>query len=134
MQYTKENIIQCDNGTFELSLYPIGEPTETTLNRAIDRLKVAFPYQNSQFFELLKERVIFHKFSDERLRDAIDNIIDNYTYKTLTIANIISYNKTIPLYTMRQKVAIVNSYTMERRQPPQFEVVTIDNTAYYKQI
>ena len=134
MQYTKENIIQSDNGTLELSLYPIGEPTETTLNRAIDRLKVAFPYQNSQFFELLKERVIFHKFSDERLRDAIDNIIDNYTYKTLTIANIISYNKTIPLYTMRQKVSIVNSYTMERRQPPQFEVVTIDNTAYYKQI
>lgn len=134
MQFTKENIIQGDNGTLELSLYPIGKPTETTLNRAIDRLKVAFPYQNSQFFELLKERVIFHKFSDERLRDAIDNIIDNYTYKTLTIANIISYNKTKPLYTMRQKVAIVNSYTMERRQPPQFEVVTIDNTAYYTQI
>lgn len=131
MQYSKDNIIIGDNGKIELSLYVAGLPSEAVLNKAIERLKVAFPYQNIQFFDLLRERVVVHKFSDERLRDAIDDVIDNYNYKTLTIANIIGYNKTIPIYTLKQKVAIVNSYTMEKRNPPDFETLTIDNVIYY---
>lgn len=132
MQYSKDNIIIRDNGKIELSLYVAGRPSESVLNKAIERLKVAFPYQNIQFFDLLRERVVVHKFCDERLRDAIDDVIDNYNYKTLTIANIIGYNKTIPIYTLKQKVNIVNSFSMERRQPPEFETITIEGVIYYK--
>lgn len=53
------------------------------------RLKRAFPNQDQGFFDLLMERILFHEFTPQELTKAVDNIIDTFEYKHLTIASII---------------------------------------------
>ena len=75
-----------------------GELTGKALIEQISRLKKAFPSLPINFYDVLIERVKTNKFIDERLKDAVDNLIDTCIYPVPTIANLISYDKKIQLY------------------------------------
>ncbi|MCM1216560.1 MAG: hypothetical protein NC548_18810 [Lachnospiraceae bacterium] len=51
---------------------------------------MAFPQMSADFFNLLAERIAKTGMTSKRLEYAINRIIDNFTYKQLTIADILS--------------------------------------------
>jgi len=59
----------------------------------------AFGEKSGDFWTLMATRILANNFTEERLKDAIHNAID--TCRTLTIADIIQYDKRVKLYTGR---------------------------------
>lgn len=74
---------------------------------SLNRLRTAFPKMGDGFFSLLAERARANGFTDERLRDAVNHVLDNMRYKELTVADIISYDRTAPLYTYHEVCSLV---------------------------
>ena len=66
------------------------------------KLKKAFPNLPEGFYDILLERVKETGFTDKRLKDAIDTLIDNFIYPTPAIANIIGFDKRVKLYTYQE--------------------------------
>lgn len=84
----------------ELSVFSgeLAKPKEIAI--AVKRLQVAFPDMSADFFNLLAEMIVKDKFTAERLKYAIDNVICNFKYKKLNIADIVSQDVKVKLYTM----------------------------------
>lgn len=74
---------------------------------SIARLKVAFPKMQKEFFDMLAERAIANRFTNERLKDAVNFTIDNFQYKELNISDIITYDKKVKLYTYDEVIRMV---------------------------
>jgi len=81
--------------------------TERTLAIYLKKLREAFPRQTDTFFDILTERIIANGFSDQRLADAVNNVIDNFRYKELSVADIIQHDKRVKLYTYSEAAAMV---------------------------
>lgn len=96
------------NGTSEISLYS-GPLEPNIVLQSMNRLKAAFPKMsdNKEFFNLLSERVVANGFSNERLKDAVNQVLDNFQYKELVISDIIKYDRKIKLYTYSEVVSMV---------------------------
>lgn len=62
------------------------------------KIQVAFPKLDKLFFTVLTERLIKNGFTENRLRDAIGYLLDNFKYQTPTIADIINFDKKIKIY------------------------------------
>lgn len=75
------------------------------------------------FFSLLAERVAMNNFSNERLCDAVNYILDNFQYKQLTISDIIRFDRRVKLYTYNEVVNMVTTYKASFND---FEVRIID--------
>jgi hypothetical protein len=54
-------------------------------------------------------RITANNFSDERLTDAVNNVIDNFQYKELNISDIIRWDKREKLISYQQLVSLVTS-------------------------
>ncbi|MDH7604728.1 MAG: hypothetical protein QHH13_07510 [Melioribacter sp.] len=81
--------------------------SEKVLVEQIARLLVAFPKLEPQMLELLKERFKANNFCDQRIIDAVNYVIDNYTgYDKLpSIADFIRYDKKVKTYTYSELLA-----------------------------
>lgn len=79
-----------------------GEITNEGRARAVDKIKDSFPSLHGGFHKVLAQRVTELKIPDERFMDAVNHVIDNCQYPTPTIANFLSYDKKIKLYTYDQ--------------------------------
>ena len=71
------------------------------------KLQSAFPKQNKEFFNVLAERLIANGFTDERLTDAVNNVIDNFQYRELKISDIVKCDKRIKLYNYKEACILV---------------------------
>ena len=60
--------------------------------------KSAFPALQASFFDVLIPMLKECSFSDERLLNSVKNVIKTCVYPTPTIANFLSYDKKIKLY------------------------------------
>ena len=60
------------------------------------------------FYDVFAERIIENDFNDERLAAAIKYVIDNCVYPKPTIAQFISFDKRITLYTYDQILKMIN--------------------------
>lgn len=94
---------------YSLSVYSDTLDPRNAANEVV-KLKIAFPNLPPEFYDILLERIKENGFTDKRLKDAINNLIDNFTYSTPTIANIISFDKRIKLYSYNQIIEMVNEY------------------------
>lgn len=101
-------ILKETDGTNSISLYQgnIAEPNEIAV--AMTRLKAAFPKMDGTFFNLLAERLIDNCFSSKRLKDAINDTIDNFRYKELAVADIIKFDRRLKLYTYNDVCRMVS--------------------------
>lgn len=90
-------LLQINNEHF-LSTYR-GELTTRNIIECVKKIKQAFPSLPPGFYDVLSERITHHKFSDERLRDAVNNAIDNCVYPTPTIAQFVSFDRRIKVLT-----------------------------------
>ena len=91
-----QNISVTDRGEMSISVYT-GQLSTRTVIDGIKKVKNAFPNLPSGFYDILSDRIKENGFSDERLIDAINHVIDNCIYPTPTIANFIGYDKRIRL-------------------------------------
>lgn len=96
------------NGEMSVSLYNgrSADPSEVAVG--MKRLKVAFPKMDNAFFNLLAERVMDNGFSSERLKHAINHVLDNFQYKELNISDIIRFDKRVRLYSYNEVCVLVS--------------------------
>ena len=81
-----------------MSIY-IGELTAQTVVACVAKIKAAFPALPKGFYDTFTGRIVEGKFCDERLKDAVNYVIDTCVYPTPTIANFISYDKAVKFKT-----------------------------------
>ena len=116
---------QCSN---EVSLYR-GSLSDRGVAKNMRKLQSAFPKQNKEFFNVLAERLIANGFTDERLTDAVNNVIDNFQYKELNIADIVSFDKKIKLYTYSEACRMVTKDGYEFGKD--LQRITLDDRVYW---
>lgn len=99
-------MVKFDDAGAYTSIYKdeIASPSE--IKNAVAMLSAAFPMDNKEeqarFYALLTSRIAANNFTSKRLADAIGNLIDNHPYKTIKIADVISYDKKIKLYSYNE--------------------------------
>lgn len=74
----------------------------------IHRLSAAFPQMGADFFNILAERIAKRGLSAARLQYAIDQVIDNFTYQRLTIADVMSIDSRVELMTYSEMISECN--------------------------
>ncbi len=88
----------------ELSLYDDALATPAEIENECTRLRVAYPNIQREFLVVLIQRVVAKGFTKGRLIDSIDNLIDNFKYPHPTVADVISWDRKIKLYSHQEVV------------------------------
>jgi hypothetical protein len=76
----------------EISLYS-DELTARGVMENVARIKRAFPQLKDGFYEILSDMIKKDGFTDQRLADAVDNVIRNCIYPEPTLAQFLSWDK-----------------------------------------
>ena len=108
LQRLLPNILRKDE-QLSMSLYT-GELTTQCIIVNFAKVKKAFPSLPVEFYDIFAERIKENCFSDDRLKDAINTVIDTCTYPIPTIASFISFDKRVKLYTYSDLIKLMNSY------------------------
>lgn len=66
--------------------------TENVMKNTV-KIKNAFPTLPVEFYDILFERLRAKGFSDEKLDDAVNRVIDTCKYPTPTVAHFMSYDE-----------------------------------------
>mgnify|MGYP006286468695 CR=1 FL=1 len=93
----------------EVSIYD-GELTQENVVGNVKKIMVAFPQLEKGFYDIFYQRIHENEFSDEKLTAAVNHVIDNCVYPTPTIANFLSYDKRVRLYTYYQVIGMIDEY------------------------
>lgn len=93
------------SGKAELSVFSDKPASHQQIGASVAKLLVAFPSMSDEFFNLLAERIAKRGISSDRLEYAIDHVIDNFTYKHLTIADIMSLDRKVEVMSYAEMVA-----------------------------
>ena len=102
-------ITKSSDGSLMVSLYQGGEASGADIAVSMKRLQTAFPKMDNAFFNLLAERVLDNGFTTERLKDAVNHVLDNFQYKELNISDIIRFDRRAKLYTYKEASELVSS-------------------------
>lgn len=86
-----------------MSIYNDELTTKNIINGTV-KLKKSFPALPKEFFDVFADRIKDNKFTDKRLSDSINHVIDNCIYPTPSIAQFISFDMRIKLYTYHDMV------------------------------
>jgi hypothetical protein len=92
-----------------LSIYSGKLSTKVIIDN-VKKIKQAFPSLPNGFYDILSDRLKNCNFSDERINDAVNNVIDNCVYPQPTIAQFISFDRRIKLYTYEEMINKVNGF------------------------
>jgi len=82
----------------------------------------------NDFFEILYDRIDKNGFTGKRLEDAINHVIDNFQYKELNVADIVSFDKRTKLFTYNQ---VCNEICNGQANMGDFQRFEIDGKAYW---
>lgn len=103
---TKNLVLKTEEGNF-LSLYS-DNLTKENLIKGIATIKATFPSLSIEFLSILSDRFIDKGFTDERLKDAINNVIDTCIYPSPTIASFLNFDKKLKLYTYNDILNLID--------------------------
>lgn len=112
----------------ELSLYQ-GSLSDRGVAKNIRKLQSAFPKQSKEFFNMLAERLIANGFTDDRLTDAVNNVIDNFKFKELNIADIVKFDKKMKLYNYKEACKLVTEDGFEFGKD--LQRISMDDNTYW---
>ena len=87
--------------TSEISVYRDTLTNEGMITQ-ISKMRKVFTQAAPGFYDVLLERIKENNFTDERLKDAVNYLIDNFKYPVPSIADIISFDKKVKLHTYQQ--------------------------------
>lgn len=93
------------SGRTELSIFSETPASPTQIAVSVGKLSKAFPQTSVDFFNLLAERIAKKRLSADRLEFAIDYVLDNFSYRHLTIADIMSIDRKVDVMTYSEMVA-----------------------------
>ena len=93
------------NGRAELSVFTAEQATPQQIATSIMKLSKAFPSQSVDFFNLLAERIDSTGMSADRLNYAINHLLDNHPYKTITIADLLSIDSRVEVLSYSEMIA-----------------------------
>ena len=105
----------------DVSLYIDKPADKITMMQEVKKLIAAFPEMTSDFIILLVDRLTENNFTEQRVKDAINNIIDTNPYKRPAIADIISFDRKVKTYSYNEMVAMCNQY----RTSEDFKIVEL---------
>jgi len=111
----------------EMSLYPGEELEPSVILQSVNRLKVSFPKMSNDFFNVLAERVVANKFSNKRLQDAVNYVLDNFQYKELNISDVVKFDKRAKLYSYNE---VCNLVTKSQASFSDFQIVELEGNTY----
>ena len=83
----------------EISVYSGEIATRKEVLTEAKKLIAAFPDAGNDYIILLVDRLTDNGFTAQRVHDAINHVIDTNPYKRPSIADIISFDKKVKLYT-----------------------------------
>lgn len=103
----------------EVSIYT-GELTPKAVSENFARIRIVWPElfnhattkETEEFTKIFGERLRANNFSDEKFRDAVNYVFDNYKAWTRKpqIADFVSFDKTIPVFT---QIELLDKYRLE---------------------
>jgi len=125
---TESKVQRSLNGELALSLYSDTCATPDNIAKAIKRLRSAFPKMGNGFFDILYERLVKNGFTGQRLEDAVNHVIDSFQYKELNVADVVSFDKRVRLYTYTQ---ICDEIANGRATTDDYERVERDGKNYW---
>lgn len=90
----------------EISIYKGSLSTPCVIQNTA-KIKNSFPALPEGFYEIFSERILDCGFTDDRLNDAVNNVIDTCVYPTPTIAQFISFDKRVKVFKYPEIVKMV---------------------------
>ena len=87
----------------EISIYK-GELTGQCLTNCVIVIKKAFPSLPIGFYDVFTDRLRDNGFTDDRLMDAVNYVIDTCIYPTPTIANFIGFDRKYKIFTYEDMI------------------------------
>jgi hypothetical protein len=93
-------------GQSALSLYGGSMATREDVLSAVATLSANFPNQAAGFYPILTKSIAQAGMRSEQLSDAVQNLITNHPYQQFRAAELLNFDKTIPLYTYREVCAL----------------------------
>ena len=72
------------------------------------------------FWNLLAERIFENGFTEQRINDAVNKILDNFQYKELNISDIIRFDRRKKLYTASEVYKISGQFPSPLFKPFEF--------------
>ena len=113
-----------------MSIYHKGKKaTQEQLTRNIAKLEMAFPKMHGEFFKILLERLDANNFSNKRLENAVNYVIDKFQYKELNVADVISWDRKINIYTYSQICNLIQKSMINGFEDT--EIREINGTKYW---
>lgn len=100
MQSSMQSTIQ--KGLSEISLYPGEIATRAETAKETKKLLAVFPDVSPDFIIVLADRLIENKFTEDRVKDAINHVIDTCPYRRPAMSDIISFDKKMRLFTFEE--------------------------------
>lgn len=91
-----------------ISIYSGTPATPLEIASETAKIAVSFPSLDKLFFTILAERLIKNNFTIDRLKDAIAYLIDNFHYPKPSIADIISFDKKVKLYSYNEVTVLID--------------------------
>lgn len=102
LQQLLQSILETPEG-MSISVYEGKLSTQIIIDN-VKRIKKAFPALPEGFYDVLAERITDNTFTDDRLTDAVKNVIDTCVYPQPTIAQFISFDKRIKILTYEDMI------------------------------
>lgn len=87
-----------------------GELKTECIAQNMAKIKKSFPALEPGFYQVLIERLKDKGFSDQRLTDAVNNVIDTCQYPTPTLANFLSFDRRVKILDYGQLVDQITNH------------------------
>ena len=122
-----QSLVINENGEHSISLYT-GELQPKIVAESVAKIKAAFPSLKPEYFSLFIDRLKERGFSDHRLIDSVNNVIDNCQYSTPTLANFLSFDKRVKIYNYHEMCNVVSN---NRLEPNYFSKIRINGKLFW---
>jgi len=103
-------------------------PDETFVNNEMKRLRGAFPKIHEEYYFILTERIIAKQMTVDQIHDAISRVIDTCIYPVPGMAEILSHDRKVQLYSHKM---IVDTMIPKGYDFSDFEMIEIDGKNYW---
>ena len=112
-----------------MTLYADQQADVRDIATQLNRLKAAFPRNETLFFNILAERVVAKAMTRSQLTEAVNRLIDGFPYKELSVSDVIGWDKRIKLYSHNEVVDLC-SLPNPKAEWTDFKVVQVGGEYY----
>ena len=93
--------------SYSLSIYKASPATMEQIKPVVALIGTTFPTFSQAKLSVLAQAVYDNMFTVERLKDAVAHVINTFTYREPQVADIVSYDKCLKLYTYSEACRLV---------------------------